>query len=157
MLDVDRWVSSINKEITCGLLLCSRYVLISHYQLYDRLYRSCNIILMIACVWLFSFSMMVPPLLGIWGKLGLDPDTFSCTILKKEGKSPKKFLFVFGILVPCAVITFCYACIFVRVRKSRLNLLAHRCGKIIIDEHCTIYVRNRMFHVTAHACCVHVN
>ncbi|CAG7835392.1 unnamed protein product [Allacma fusca] len=103
----------------------NRYILIAHYSWYDKLYRKWNIIAMISFVWIFSFAMMTPPLLEIWGTLGLDSTSFSCTILKKDGKSPKKFLFIFGILIPCAVIIFCYSCIFFRVRKSRLTLLAH--------------------------------
>ena len=108
-------------------LLSSRYVLIAHYSSYDRIYRKKNIIAMIAFVWIFSFSMLVPPLLEVWGRMGLEPHTFSCTILKNgDGRSPKKFLFIFGILIPCAVIIFCYTCIFFKVRQSRRNVLAHR-------------------------------
>jgi hypothetical protein len=40
-----------------------------------------NIWLMIAFVWMFSFGMMVPPLVEVWGSLGLHEPTFSCTIL----------------------------------------------------------------------------
>ena len=56
----------------------------------------------------------------MWGTLGLDSATFSCTILKKDGKSPKKFLFIFGFLLPCIAIILCYSAIFYRVRQSRL-------------------------------------
>ena len=45
----------------------------------------------------------------VWGTLGLDPATFSCTILKKDGRSPKKFLMVFGFLLPCVAIILCYS------------------------------------------------
>ena len=38
--------------------------------------------LMVAGVWIFSFGLLVPPLLEVWGTLGLDPPTFSCTILR---------------------------------------------------------------------------
>ena len=57
----------------------------------------------------------------VWGTLGLDSATFSCTILKKDGKSPKKFLFIFGFLLPCIAIILCYSAIFYRVRQSRLG------------------------------------
>ncbi|XP_071533079.1 protein trapped in endoderm-1-like [Panulirus ornatus] len=103
----------------------NRYILIAHHSLYDRVYRRHYIILMIAVVWLFSFGMMVPPLVGVWGRLGLDPPTFSCTILKKEGSSPKKFLFLFGFLLPMVAIIGCYSAIYYKVRQSRRNLVAH--------------------------------
>lgn len=80
---------------------------------------------MLLMIWTVSFSLMIPPFLGIWGTLGLDPATFSCTILKKEGKSPKKLLFIVGFLVPCVVIIVSYLCIYWKVRKSRKTLEAH--------------------------------
>lgn len=80
---------------------------------------------MLIAIWTISFSLLLPPLLGIWGTLGLDPATFSCTILKKDGSSPKKFLFVLGFVIPCVVISVSYLCIYWRVRKSRKNLEAH--------------------------------
>lgn len=81
--------------------------------------------LMLIGIWTLSFLMLLPPLLGIWGTLGLDSATFSCTILKKNGSSPKKFLFILGFIVPCVVISVSYLCIYWRVRRSRKNLEAH--------------------------------
>lgn len=80
---------------------------------------------MLIAIWTLSFSLLLPPLLEFWGTLGLEPTTFSCTILKKNGTSPKKFLFVLGFVVPCVVISVSYLCIYWRVRKSRKNLEAH--------------------------------
>lgn len=67
----------------------------------------------------------MPPLLELWGRLGLDEATFSCTILKKDGKSPKKFLFMIGFVLPCVVIIVSYSCIYWTVRRQRLKLQAH--------------------------------
>ncbi|XP_015599595.1 protein trapped in endoderm-1-like [Cephus cinctus] len=107
----------------------NRYVLISKSaECYARLYTIRGIILMLIAIWTFSFSLLIPPLLGVWGTLGLDRTTFSCTILKKDGKSPKKFLFVLAFIVPCMVIIVSYLCIYWRVRKSRKNLEAHGNG-----------------------------
>lgn len=84
---------------------------------------------MLVAIWTLSFSLLIPSLFGVWGRLGFDEKTFSCTILKKNGKSPKKLLFVLGFLVPCIVITVSYLCIYWRVRSSRKNLEAHTGGK----------------------------
>ncbi|XP_063872419.1 protein trapped in endoderm-1-like [Scylla paramamosain] len=110
----------------------NRYILIAHHNLYDRVYRQHFIYLMIAFIWLFSFGMMVPPLLGVWGQLGLDPPTFSCTILKSNGSSPKKFLFLFGFLLPMIAIIACYSAIYYKVKQSRRNVAAHtnNCGPV---------------------------
>ena len=75
---------------------------------------------------LVSFSMMLPPLLEVWGRLGLDERTFSCTILKKDGRSPKKMLFAVGVLIPCVIIIICYTLIFIKVRRSRRTIRGHR-------------------------------
>jgi len=104
----------------------NRYVLISCPGSYPKIYSRCNIMLMVAGVWMFSFGLLIPPLAGLWGTLGLDPPTFSCTILRDSaGRSPKKFLFLFGFLLPCLAIIVCYSAIFYRVRQSRLNVQKH--------------------------------
>jgi len=103
----------------------NRYILIACHANYSRIYSHLNIFLMIAFVWIFSFGMMVPPLAEFWGTLGLDEQTFSCTILKKNDHSPKKFLMIFGFLMPCIVIIACYSAIFFKVRQSRKNVQAH--------------------------------
>lgn len=103
----------------------NRYILINHYHLYDRIYTRRYIGLMILLYWAFSFSIMVPPLVGVWGQLGFHKETFSCTILDLNGKSPKKFLFVLGFLLPCVVIIASYSCIFYKVHRSRRNIVAH--------------------------------
>lgn len=103
----------------------NRYILINHHRIYDKIYSKRHIALMIAFCWLFSFSMLLPTLTKTWGQFGLHDETFSCTILKLEGKSPKKFLFVFGFLLPCIVIIVSYSCIFYKVRQSRKNIAAH--------------------------------
>ncbi|XP_012282147.2 fatty acyl-CoA hydrolase precursor, medium chain [Orussus abietinus] len=79
----------------------NRYVLISKSEIYARLYTPHGITAMLIAIWTLSFSLLIPPLVDAWGTLGLDAATFSCTILKKDGKSPKKFLFLLGIVVPC--------------------------------------------------------
>jgi protein trapped in endoderm-1 len=100
--------------------------LIACHSLYDRIYTRHYIVLQILFAWAFSFSIMLPPLLGVWGRLGYHAPTFSCTILRQNNASPKKFLFVFGFLLPCVVIILSYGCIYWKVRRSRLKLQAHK-------------------------------
>lgn len=69
--------------------------------------------------------LQLPPLLGIWGTVGLDVPTFSCTILKKDGRSIKKFLFFIGFFLPCLVIICSYSCIYWTVRRQRQKLNRH--------------------------------
>ncbi|XP_076304625.1 protein trapped in endoderm-1-like isoform X1 [Tachypleus tridentatus] len=103
----------------------NRFILINHPNKYEQIYKKRYIALMIAFSWIFSFVLLVPTLTSSWGTFGLDPETFSCTILKLHGKSPKKFLFVLGFLIPCVVIIISYSCIFFKVRRTRENVAAH--------------------------------
>ncbi|XP_060802673.1 protein trapped in endoderm-1 isoform X2 [Amyelois transitella] len=100
----------------------NRYTLIAYYDLYSQIYTTTKIWIQLLLIWLVSFGFMVPPLLGVWGQLGFDPKTFSCTILPKDNKSPKKYLFVFGFALPCVVIIVSYSCIYWRVRESKRKL-----------------------------------
>ena len=74
-------------NVACSLMnmvaiTVNRYVLITYHGRYNYIYSKTNIILMIFGVWMFSFGMILPPLVEVWGTLGLDKATFSCTILK---------------------------------------------------------------------------
>lgn len=65
------------------------------------------------------------PFFGLWGTLGLDETTFSCTILQKDGHSMKKFFFLIGFVIPCLIIIGCYTCIYCTVRRQRQKLLKY--------------------------------
>jgi len=69
--------------------------------------------------------LQLPPILGIWGEMGLDKTTFSCTILKKDGKSIKKTLFLIGFLLPCLVIIISYSCIYITVLHQKKKIRGH--------------------------------
>ena len=103
----------------------NRYVIIGCYSHYATLYKPSAVYMMIAALWIFSFGMIFPPLVDLWGTLGLDEETFSCTIKKLDGKSPKKFLFLVAFLLPCVVIIFCYSAIFYKIRTTRRKMESH--------------------------------
>ena len=48
-----------------------RYVLISYHGYYTYIYSRLNILIMVGVVWAFSFGMILPPLLEVWGTLAL--------------------------------------------------------------------------------------
>ncbi|EAT47271.2 AAEL001606-PA, partial [Aedes aegypti] len=93
-------------------LTINRYTLILHPSRYSKIYTPLSLCFQLFAIWAFSFGIMLLPLFEIWGTLGLDEETFSCTILKKNDTSPKKFIFLFGVLVPCIIISISYSCIF---------------------------------------------
>lgn len=106
-------------------LTINRYTLILHPSRYSKIYTPVSLCFQLFMIWAFSFGIMLLPLFEIWGQLGLDEETFSCTILKKNDTSPKKFIFLFGVLVPCIIISISYSCIFYTVHKQRAKLKAH--------------------------------
>jgi hypothetical protein len=109
--------------ISMVAIAVNRYVMIAHFGVYGRLYTRRGVLAMVAGVWIFSFGWMVPPLLSLWGELGPDPTSFTCTIIKdSRGRSPKMFLFLLGFSLPCLAIITCYSAIFLRVRSSRLTV-----------------------------------
>ncbi|XP_060537312.1 protein trapped in endoderm-1 [Cylas formicarius] len=104
----------------------NRYVLISCYEYYNRFYSTFSIWMQLLCTWGFAFLIMLPPLLGVWGQLGLNASTFSCTVLEKDGKSPKKAIFLVGFALPCVIIILAYSCIYCSVRRSNKKLRSHQ-------------------------------
>ncbi|XP_076306279.1 G-protein coupled receptor moody-like isoform X2 [Tachypleus tridentatus] len=102
----------------------NRYVLIAHQGLYEKIYQKRNIAMMIVGICLFAFIVLLPTLIGAWGRFGYDKSILTCTILEVDGRSSKAFLFIFGFVIPCITIVVCYARIFYVVKKSssRLNM-----------------------------------
>ncbi|XP_055682191.1 protein trapped in endoderm-1 [Lutzomyia longipalpis] len=104
----------------------NRYILIAYNSVYASIYRSVYIWIQLFLVWVVAFSLLIPPLLGVWGQMGLDELTFSCTILPDDaGRSPKKVLFLVGFLIPCIVIIISYTCIYCTVRRQRMRMRSH--------------------------------
>ena len=66
---------------------------------------------------------ITPPLFDLWGSLGLDEATFSCTIKELNSKSPKKFLFLVAFLLPSVVIVVCYSAIFYKVETGTFSMM----------------------------------
>ena len=117
---------SIYIYIIVSFVLYRRYILIAHPLWYEKVYRPFHIALMLLSTWGFGFGIMVPPLIGAWGRFGIDSQTFACNVVKEGGSTPKKFFYLLGFLLPCVVMVMAYSCIYWRVRRSRTKLLVHR-------------------------------
>lgn len=121
----------------------NRYILIACHNLYAHIYKKKFIAMQLLFVWAVSFLLLLPPTLGIWGEMGLDEATFSCTILKKDGKSIKKTLFLIGFLLPCLVIIISYTCIYIKVFRQKKRMINHRQFVVSTKEHVLTVRKNR--------------
>ena len=91
----------------------------------SHIFSGRNVTLMITFIWLFSFGMVMLPLFEIWGKLGLNDTKQWCTVLPKDGHSPRIFYYFLAFGIPCIVIVVCYSAIFVKIIHIRKNLQGH--------------------------------
>ncbi|XP_076314324.1 G-protein coupled receptor moody-like [Tachypleus tridentatus] len=120
-----RYVNVGLSLLSITAITINRYILIAHQNLYEKVYRKRYISLMIVAIWLFSFGMLLPTLIGAWGRFGYDQKILNCSILKVNGRSSKTFLFIFGFLLPCVTIIICYARIFWVLKRSANRIRGH--------------------------------
>ncbi|XP_053674075.1 protein trapped in endoderm-1-like [Anopheles nili] len=110
-------------------LTVNRYVLIVHPSWYGSIYRTAGMVpLQLVFCWAIPYGLMALPLFELWGRLGFDPRTFSCTVLPSISSSghfsasPKKFIFIVGFALPFCAIVLCYTAIIGAVRRQRRNM-----------------------------------
>nr|XP_018899885.1 PREDICTED: uncharacterized protein LOC109032282 [Bemisia tabaci] len=109
-----------------AMITINRYIMITHYAVYKKIYRTPFIVAMILFCWIFSFGMQIPTLLGKWGTYAYDSRLQSCTIMPDaNGRSAKSALFFVGFVIPCLVIIFCYTRIYMVVRRSDTRMRRH--------------------------------
>ena len=92
--------------------------------------------IMVTLVWGISLGLMLLPLTEVWGQLGYEPLTFSCTILSKNGSSPMAFLLSFGFLLPLAIMIISYSLIFWKVHAAgrQATRVAAECRTSVMFE-----------------------
>ncbi|XP_058065836.1 protein trapped in endoderm-1-like [Anopheles bellator] len=123
-------------------LTVNRYILIVHPSWYSAVYRRSGMLsLQLAICWAIPYGLMALPLFEIWGRLGYDHRTFSCTVLPSIvsasfftnhfSASPKKFIFIVGFALPFCAIVLCYTAIIETVRRQRRNLQQHAVKQIV--------------------------
>lgn len=112
--------------LSIAMISINRYILIAWPHLYADIYTKTNVFISIAVIWIFSYGLQIPTLMGQWGVFGLDEKLGTCSINKdSNGNSSKTAMFVIGFALPCVIIIICYANIFWVVRKSHERLKQH--------------------------------
>lgn len=92
---------------------------------------------MIVCIWIVSWTSLIPTWVEAWGCFGMNPNTYLCDIVPdRNGSSPMTMLFILAFVIPCLTIIVCYARIFCIVKKaskkSRGNVQNNR--RSVIDD-----------------------
>ncbi|XP_053671440.1 G-protein coupled receptor moody [Anopheles nili] len=118
---------SVGVSLLCiTMISINRYIMIAHYSIYPKVYKTSWIIVMIVACWLFSYGFQLPTLFGVWGKFGYNPQLGSCSILPDdEGRSSKTAMFIIAFIIPCIIIVVCYSRIFCVVHKSDKRMKNH--------------------------------
>ncbi|XP_058062613.1 G-protein coupled receptor moody isoform X5 [Anopheles bellator] len=118
---------SVGVSLLCiTMITINRYIMIAHYNIYSKVYKTTWIMVMISVCWLFSYGFQIPTLLGVWGKFGYNHQLGTCSILPDdEGRSSKTAMFIIAFLIPCIIIVICYGRIFWVVHKSEKRMKNH--------------------------------
>ncbi|XP_022102475.1 protein trapped in endoderm-1-like [Acanthaster planci] len=106
-----------------------RCLKITQSPLYGKLFTiKWRATVMILVCWLLPLIFLLPPITGVWGDLGYEPKTLTCTFLRGGSNSGySMFFMISALIIPTFSITFCYLKILQtvcanhkRVRKMRV-------------------------------------
>lgn len=118
---------SVGVSLLCiTMITINRYIMIAHYNIYAKVYKTTWIAVMIVTCWLFSYGFQLPTLFGVWGRFGYNHQLGTCSILPDEhGRSSKTAMFIIAFLIPCIIIIICYSRIFWVVHASEKRMKNH--------------------------------
>ena len=82
-----------------------------------------------------------------WGQLGYEELTFSCTVKDYFDKNPLTTFLIIGSGAPLIIISYCYFCIYCKVKKSG-NDLQDFMDKDVVDANLTRQMAEREAAIT---------
>ncbi|XP_071784475.1 protein trapped in endoderm-1-like [Asterias amurensis] len=111
-----------------------RYLKITQSSLYSKLFTvKRRAAMMVVVCWLLPMIVLLPPITGVWGSLGYEPKTLTCTFLRGGSNSGySMFFMVSALIVPTTFITFCYVRILQTVCKNHKRV--HRMRVVPGDD-----------------------
>ena len=104
-------VSCVCSMWTIAAIGVNRYVSICHWPYYHTIYNTKTTILMVAAIWLFSFLVDLPNIVG-WNDHHFDWKTMLCTGDMALDRSYTIFFSVFAFFMPLLVIVYSYVRIY---------------------------------------------
>lgn len=119
---VSRFFNTGASIFTVMAISINRYVAIVKPRLYPKAFTEGNNLLVVTGTWLLTLSLLFWPTAGVWGEFGWDADIGTCSVVPKNGRSSKAFLFMVAYFVPATSFVICYSRIYWIVRKTQRNL-----------------------------------
>ncbi|XP_060532209.1 parapinopsin-like [Cylas formicarius] len=115
----------ITSITTLTVLAMERYAMVSRSFHTTRCVSIRHAGFMVAGIWLYSFTLTVPPLVG-WGRYSIEAANISCSVNWEDRSVNAKtyiiYLFFFGLFLPLIVIIFSYAHIIRTTRKNKMRM-----------------------------------
>ena len=106
----------------------NRYLKIIHPGISSLVFGRRRNTAILACSFLsVPVLIVLPPVTGVWGKLGYEPITITCTFVR-DNSGYTTFLMIFAMIIPIAFISFCYLRILCKVCANRRKVQAARSG-----------------------------
>nr|XP_054752485.1 protein trapped in endoderm-1-like [Lytechinus pictus] len=103
----------------------SRYFKIRHTVIYNRLFTKYLFISgLIVIAWILPILFLFPAIIGVWGGIGYEPRTLTCTFLR-EHSSYNRFFMVSALIFPTTFIVTFYLRIFCIVQASNRRINNH--------------------------------
>lgn len=111
--------------LSIAMITINRFVMIAFNNVYNKIYEKRWVVVQILFIWGYSFGMLVPTLAGQWGRFGYHSKLMTCTVIRVNGLSAKKALFLIGFLIPAVAIVICYVGIFLVIVLSDKRMRHH--------------------------------
>ncbi|XP_022102455.1 protein trapped in endoderm-1-like [Acanthaster planci] len=111
-----------------------RCLKITQSPLYGKLFTiKWRATVMILVCWLLPLIFLLPPITGVWGDLGYEPKTLTCTFLRGGSNSGySMFFMISALIIPTFSITFCYLRILQTVCANHKRVQKMR--KAVVNE-----------------------
>ena len=106
----------------------TRYLKIIHPKLFKLFFGRKHNIAITVCTFLsVPIWIVLPPVTGVWGKLGYDSNTMICG-WESDNSGYNTFLMLYGLTIPILFTSFCYLRILCKVCSNRKKIQAARNG-----------------------------
>ena len=116
----------ISSSLHIASIAVNRYVLIVHQDWYARWFSKRAIALEIGLIWISSFAIVLPGILGWHAKVRYSDQIGRCNYVRFDSKGSLYLVFGLGFILPCVVILYCYVQISVVVYRSKKKLDHYR-------------------------------